>query len=70
MSTAALKKQTKTKADVIIDFGTWNSHMMDCNVFANTDDENTIIVMFQDKNNPERKVQISLNKDVLSPPKE
>jgi hypothetical protein len=58
-----LKKQTKTKADVIVDFGTWNANMADCTIFANSEDGGPLIVLLQDKDHPERRVQITLTKE-------
>lgn len=63
----ALKKQTKAKADIIVDFGTWNASMMDCSIYANPDEDNTLVVLFQDKDHPERKVQITLTKESPAP---
>jgi len=57
-----LKKQTKTKADIIIDFGAWKMDMKDCSVFADSG-KDTIVVLFQDDANPERKIQIILRKE-------
>jgi len=57
-----LKKQTDTKATIIIDMGTWKMEMADCTIFSNSQNDGELVALFQDKVDPSKKIQITLHK--------
>lgn len=62
MATDQLKLQKDVQAEVVIDFGTWKMELPECKIFTNGSDEEDIVFIAQDPNQPEKKVQVTLRK--------
>lgn len=62
MATDQLKIQKDVQAEVVIDFGTWKMDLQNCKIFSNSSNEEELIFIAQDPNQPEKKVQVTIRK--------
>ncbi len=63
MAAEQLKVQKDAKAEVVIEFGTFRAELADCRIFANNSNEEEIVFIAQDVNDPTKKVQITIKKN-------
>lgn len=65
-------KIQKVKGDVIIDFGGAPFSMNGCTVYSNGWGEKDLVLLIQDKNDPNKKVQLTFTKpaEFVEPKKE